>query len=122
MLGVDSKMMSEHQINHRFRVLYPASPCPIPTYTVSRHGWYFEPAILGVCCDAASGPDSADRATSIELREVFDSFDLNKSGTIDKSELRQALRDLGIFCTDEELHEMFSVIDSSGDGDLDYGE
>lgn len=73
MLGVDSKMMSEHQINHR-------------------------------------------------LREVFDSFDLNKSGTIDKSELRQALRDLGIFCTDEELHEMFSVIDSSGDGDLDYGE
>lgn len=53
---------------------------------------------------------------------MFDSFDLNKSGTIDKSELRQALRDLGIFCTDEELHEMFSVIDSSGDGDLDYGE
>ena len=52
-----------------------------------------------------------------ELREAFDLFDTDGSGTIDTKELQVALRALGFDSKKEKVRKMIADIDLDGSGD-----
>ena len=56
------------------------------------------------------------------FREVFTLFDINGGGSIDASELDQALRSVEIFLTEAELKDVLAVIDEDGNGEIDFDE
>merc|ERR1719181_550420 len=62
------------------------------------------------------------QAQEAELREAFEFFDKDKSGFIDKAELRNVLQSLGTTLTDEELATLYVQMDPSGDGNIDFDE
>ena len=55
------------------------------------------------------------------LKLVFDSIDIDKSGTISVQEFQQACRELSICVTQEEV-DFFLASDASGDGKLNFQE
>merc|ERR1712113_908310 len=61
-----------------------------------------------------------------EIKEAFDLFDTDGTGTIDAKELKVALRALGFEPKKEELKKLVSDLDkgssSSGQGQLDFNE
>ena len=57
-----------------------------------------------------------------EIREAFDLFDTDGSGTIDAKELKVAMRALGFEPKKEEIKKMISDIDSDGSGTIDFNE
>merc|ERR1712039_214728 len=61
-----------------------------------------------------------------EIKEAFDLFDTDGTGTIDAKELKVALRALGFEPKKEELKKLVSDLDKSssqsGQGQLDYNE
>ena len=56
------------------------------------------------------------------FREVFTLFDINGGGSIDASELNQALMSVDISLTESELKDVLSVIDEDGNGEIDFDE
>ncbi|XP_037377758.1 centrin-1 [Talpa occidentalis] len=57
-----------------------------------------------------------------EVREAFDLFDADGSGTIDVKELKVALRALGFEPTKEEMKKMISDIDKEGTGKISFND
>ncbi|KAH6565869.1 hypothetical protein BASA60_009728 [Batrachochytrium salamandrivorans] len=57
-----------------------------------------------------------------EIREAFDLFDTDGSGTIDVKELKVAMRALGFEPKKEEIKKMMMDIDKSGSGMIDFNE
>jgi len=57
-----------------------------------------------------------------DVLEVFNDFDVDKSGTIDRDEFRQLTCVLGIRRSAEKTDEMFDAIDIDGNGTLDFQE
>ncbi|EGF76367.1 hypothetical protein BATDEDRAFT_28566 [Batrachochytrium dendrobatidis JAM81] len=57
-----------------------------------------------------------------EIREAFDLFDTDGSGTIDVKELKVAMRALGFEPKKEEVKKMVQDIDKSGSGIIDFNE
>lgn len=57
-----------------------------------------------------------------QLQEMFELYDEDGSGAIDKAELAQLMATLGYDLTDEELSAMIAEVDADGDGDIDYNE
>jgi len=57
-----------------------------------------------------------------EIREAFDLFDTDGSGTIECKELKVAMRALGFEPKKEDLKKMISEIDKSGTGIMDFNE
>jgi len=57
-----------------------------------------------------------------EIREAFDLFDTDGSGTIDAKELKVAMRALGFEPKKEEIKKMISDIDKDGSGTIDFEE
>jgi Ca2+-binding EF-hand superfamily protein len=57
-----------------------------------------------------------------EIREAFDLFDTDGSGTIDIKELKVAMRALGFEPKKEELKRMYLEVDKSGTGKIDFNE
>ena len=57
-----------------------------------------------------------------EIREAFDLFDTDGSGTIDAKELRVAMRALGFEPKKEEIKKMISDIDKDDSGTIDFNE
>ncbi|OWF37243.1 Centrin-1 [Mizuhopecten yessoensis] len=57
-----------------------------------------------------------------EIREAFDLFDTDGSGTIDAKELKVAMRALGFEPKKEEIKKMISDIDREGTGTIDFNE
>ncbi len=60
--------------------------------------------------------------TDAEIKEAFQTFDLNGNGYVGASEIRFVLDALGEACTDEEIDEMIRMIDIDGDGEVNYRE
>merc|ERR1719454_604870 len=57
-----------------------------------------------------------------EIREAFDLFDTDGSGSIDAKELKVAMRALGFEPTKEEIKKMINDIDKDGSGTIDFNE
>ena len=57
-----------------------------------------------------------------EIREAFDLFDTDGSGTIDAKELRVAMRALGFEPKKDEIKKMISDIDKDDSGTIDFNE
>ncbi len=61
-----------------------------------------------------------DNATT--MKEVFKRVDRDKSGTVDKDEMKAVLKLYNIDCSDEAFDTLFSEYDRNGDGRFSYGE
>merc|ERR1711985_172191 len=57
-----------------------------------------------------------------EIKEAFDLFDTDGSGSIDVNELKVAMKALGMDAKSEEIRKLINDIDSDGDGTIDFGE
>ena len=58
----------------------------------------------------------------LEIKEAFDLFDTDHSGTIDTDELKQALGNLGIDAKNQTLQNMMNDIDRNQSGTIDFDE
>ena len=56
----------------------------------------------------------------LEIKEAFDLFDTDHSGTIDTDELKQALGNLGIDAKNQTLQNMMNDIDKNQSGTIDF--
>ena len=56
------------------------------------------------------------------LREEFDKYDKNESGTIDVYELADIFFSMGLYKTKRELESMIDTWDSNGNGQIDFQE
>ncbi|KAL6518439.1 hypothetical protein OROGR_018941 [Orobanche gracilis] len=57
-----------------------------------------------------------------EIREAFELFDTDGSGTIDAKELNVAMRALGFEMSEEEITRMIAEVDKDGSGAIDFDE
>ena len=57
-----------------------------------------------------------------EIKEAFDLFDTDGSGSIDAKELKVAMRALGFEPKKEEIKKMISDLDTEGNGVIDYND
>lgn len=64
----------------------------------------------------------ADNASDNELRLVFQRFDENGSGTIDRSEFDQLLDALGSTMSERDREIGFALIDEDSDGSIAFDE
>merc|ERR1719463_651747 len=58
----------------------------------------------------------------LKLRKLFDEADVDGTAEIDKDELREALRKMGMKCTPSEIDEMMREIDVDGSGTIAWPE
>jgi centrin-1 len=58
----------------------------------------------------------------LEIKEAFDLFDTDGSGTISTEELRKALQNLGIDARNQTLLNMMSDLDKDRSGSIDFDE
>ena len=61
-------------------------------------------------------------AETEEIREIFDHFDRNKNGKIETSELTDLLNALGSDMDEDEIKLGLSIVDSDGNGTIEWGE
>ena len=57
-----------------------------------------------------------------EIREAFNIFDSNGSGSIDYKELKAAMKALGFETKKEEMQKVISEIDADGSGEIEFPE
>ncbi|KAJ7944420.1 centrin2 [Quillaja saponaria] len=57
-----------------------------------------------------------------EIKEAFELFDTDGSGTIDAKELNVAMRALGFEMTEEQINQMIADVDKDGSGAIDFDE
>jgi len=80
-------------------------------------------AAPGARADDGGGPrDPNGRFTDREIREAFDSFDLDKNSFVGAAELRHVLVNIGENVSDEEVDEMIRMCDKDGDGQVSFDE
>ena len=58
----------------------------------------------------------------LEIKEAFDLFDSDGSGSISVEELKQALRNLGIDARNQTLSNMMNDLDKNNDQNIDFDE
>lgn len=57
-----------------------------------------------------------------EIKEAFELFDTDGSGTIDAKELNVAMRALGFEMNEEQIKNMIADVDKDGSGTIDFDE
>ncbi|GAB2287215.1 Probable calcium-binding protein cml13 [Dionaea muscipula] len=57
-----------------------------------------------------------------EIKEAFEMFDTDGSGTIDAKELNIAMRALGFEMNEEQINKMIADVDKDGSGAIDFDE
>ena len=86
------------------------------------------PAFSGADLVANWSPIFADlkamweNTNSSELKKVFDEFDKDASGAIDKAELKAMMEKLGTNLDDEQVENALKDLDLNGDGVIDFDE
>lgn len=70
----------------------------------------------------AGGAGDLTEEQKQEIREAFDLFDTDGSGTIDAKELKVAMRALGFEPKKEEVKKMIADIDKDNSGTIDFNE
>jgi len=53
-------------------------------------------------------------------KQLFDEFDADESGTIDLNELSTAINELGLDFNDTQIEEIFSSVDHTDEGEIDF--
>jgi len=71
---------------------------------------------------AAAKPAGLSEAQVAEIKEAFELFDIDGSGTIDAKELNTAMRALGMEASADEVRKMIEDIDKDGSGTIDFDE
>merc|ERR1712006_81427 len=71
---------------------------------------------------AAAAPSGPTQQQLEEIKEAFELFDIDGSGTIDAKELGTAMRALGMDAKKEEIRKMIEDIDKDGSGTIDLDE
>merc|ERR1711953_381022 len=66
--------------------------------------------------------ESLDQLLNAELREAFDEFDKDGSGSISTKELLGVMRSMGQNPTEDEVLELVMEVDLNGDGTIDFPE
>ncbi|CAN0145955.1 unnamed protein product, partial [Hapterophycus canaliculatus] len=66
-----------------------------------------------------ASPEKRRRASA---QDVFDSLDIDGSGTIDNTELKSLLSAMGVRMNDAELRVALSTVDADGSGDVSFSE
>jgi centrin-2/centrin-1 len=95
-------------------------PCP--------HPFFLAPPLLHQATKKAAAGAAKTKKFELteeqkqEIREAFDLFDTDGSGTIDAKELKVAMRALGFEPKKEEIKKMISDIDKDGSGVIDFSE
>lgn len=69
-----------------------------------------------------SAPPELTEDQKQEIREAFDLFDTDGSGTIDAKELKVAMRALGFEPSKEEIRKLIAEIDKDGNAQVDFSE
>mmetsp|Transcript_16939 Transcript_16939/g.27359 ORF Transcript_16939/g.27359 Transcript_16939/m.27359 type:complete len:175 (+) Transcript_16939:97-621(+) len=70
----------------------------------------------------SSAPPELTEDQKQEIREAFDLFDTDGSGSIDAKELKVAMRALGFEPSKEEIRKLISEIDKDGNSQVDFSE
>ena len=72
---------------------------------------------------AKTDPSSALSNEQIEeIKEAFNIFDVDSSGSIDYKELKAAMKALGVTVKKEELKKMITDVDADGSGSVEFPE
>merc|ERR1712054_185206 len=58
----------------------------------------------------------------MEIKEAFDLFDTDSSGSIDPKELKEAMNSLGLEARNQTIYQMILDMDADGSGDIDFEE
>jgi hypothetical protein len=66
--------------------------------------------------------DDSEVNADDRLKQMFETFDKDNSGTIDANELHQMLLYMGVATTESEVRDMIAQVDKNGDGDIDLDE
>lgn len=66
--------------------------------------------------------DGVSEEEVLEIKEAFDLFDTDETGTIDPSELKQAMISLGFDAKNQLIYQMVSDMDADGSGAIDFDE
>ncbi|ETV98331.1 hypothetical protein H310_09027 [Aphanomyces invadans] len=64
----------------------------------------------------------AKKQHKLSLKEVFDEFDGDQSGSINRSEFKQAIQAMGLPLTEAQAYCLVDEYDTSGDGRIQYNE
>jgi len=78
------------------------------------------PIVNGRRSPQAEGEGGADGGATAEIKEAFDLFDTDGSGTIDAKELKVAMRALGFEPKKEEIKKMISEVDRDNTGTITF--
>ena len=63
-----------------------------------------------------------DTDSEDEIKEAFNLFDTDGSGTIDPKELKSAMQSLGFEAKNATIYQMIGDIDKDGSGSIDFDE
>jgi Ca2+-binding EF-hand superfamily protein len=78
-----------------------------------------KPAALA---QTSASTSSVSKFTDKEIRDAFDSFDLDRNDFVGAAEIRHVLVNIGENVTDEEIDEMIKMCDKDGDGQVSFPE
>lgn len=70
----------------------------------------------------AAGSKTLNNEQIARLKEVFDHFDADKSGSIDADELINVFESMGQAVTREEMEKMIASVDDDGSGQIEFEE
>ena len=60
--------------------------------------------------------------TEAQLKEVFDTFDADKNGSIDATEIKAVCESLGLEANASEVEELIKQADEDGNGKIEFEE
>ena len=110
---VPKDAMSSRQIHKHLKDLFPLPPRNLRKVLFKKH---FDEAIK-------DGKGTAlFKLTDEDLRQRFDEWDVDKSGWIDRKELKDAFGKLALEHSDLQISEMFDKADKNNDGKLTVDE
>jgi hypothetical protein len=76
-----------------------------------------------VCANFSSGNQTDDPTSSHATpRDLFNKYDVDRSGAISIKEFRRLCYDMGYFLSDAELGMDVKMLDVDGDGEISYDE
>ncbi|KAL5253028.1 hypothetical protein ACHWQZ_G015701 [Mnemiopsis leidyi] len=90
-------------------------PCPLAVIKHTNRNWRKAYGVPGPKLELTEEQKQ-------DIREAFDLFDTDGSGTIDAKELKVAMRALGFEPKKEEIKKMISDIDKDGSGTIDFND